>query len=84
VQGGVALVGDMNEIFSGFMDQMNISEEADSSTITLTIENKLIDLEQPRTARYTSAYQKSKYSGDKGLDFIESLQNKEIFWGRSA
>jgi hypothetical protein len=74
----------LNEIFSGYMDQMNISEGADTSTIELTVENKLIDLERARVARFTSAYQKSVYSGDRGLDFVESLQDKEISWGRKG
>jgi hypothetical protein len=65
------------------MDQMNIQENPDTATIELTVENKLIDLERPRIARYTSAYQKSVYPGDKGMDFIEDLQDKEIVWGRS-
>jgi hypothetical protein len=63
---------------------MNISEGADTSTIELTVENKLIDLERARVARFTSAYQKSVYSGDRGLDFVESLQDKEISWGRKG
>jgi hypothetical protein len=74
----------LNEIFSGYMDQMNISEGADTSTIELTVENKLIDLERARVARFTSAYQKSVYSGDRGLDFVESLQDKQISWGRKG
>lgn len=74
----------LNEIFSGYMDQMNISEGADTSTIELTVENKLIDLERARVARFTSAYQKSVYSGDRGLNFVESLQDKEISWGRKG
>lgn len=73
----------MTNVFSGYMDQMNIEETADTSTITLLVENKLIDLERPRTARFTSAYQKSKFPGDLGLDFIEDLQDKEIVWGRA-
>ncbi|WP_347852508.1 hypothetical protein [Planktomarina sp.] len=73
-----------NEIFSGYMDQMNIQEGADTSTIELMIENKLIDLERARVARFTSGYQKSVYPGDLGCDFIEDLQDKQISWGRSA
>lgn len=73
-----------NEIFSGYMDQMNIEETGDTSTIELKIENKLIDLERARVARYTSGYQKSVYAGDLGLDFIEDLQDKPISWGRSS
>lgn len=71
-------------IFSGYMDQMNIEEGAETSTIQLTIENKLVDLERARVARYTSAYQKSVYPSDKGLDFVESLQTKELTWGRKS
>ena len=73
-----------NELFSGYMDQMNIQEEAETSTIELRIENKLIDLERARIARFTSGYQKSIYPGDLGLDFIEDLQDKRISWGRKA
>lgn len=75
---------DITEIFSGYMDQMNIDEGPETSTVTLTIENKLIDLERPRTARFTSAYQKSLFPNDLGLDFVEDLQTKEIVWGRSV
>lgn len=71
-----------NELFSGYMDQMNIEESGDTSTIEMAVENKLIDLERARVARYTSGYQKSIYPNDLGLDFIEGLQDKKISWGR--
>jgi hypothetical protein len=71
-----------NELFSGYMDQMNIEESAETTTIELTVENKLIDLERARVGRYTSGYQKSIYPNDLGLDFIEGLQDKKISWGR--
>jgi hypothetical protein len=70
------------EIFSGYMDQMNIVESGQTSTIELTVENKLVDLERPRVSRFTSGYQKSIYPGDRGLDFVEDLQDKNIVWGR--
>jgi|TARA_R110002074_G_scaffold240159_3_gene411859 hypothetical protein len=72
----------LNPIFSGYMDQMNISEAADSSLIELQVENKLVDLERPRVARFTSGYQKSKYPTDKGLDFIEDMQDRKTLWNR--
>lgn len=74
----------MTEIFAGYMDQMNIDEGEGGSTIQLTVENKLIDLERPRTARFTSAYQKSLYPNDKGLDFVEDLQTRELVWGKKV
>ena len=73
-----------NEIFSGYMDQMNIEESGETSTIQLLVENKLVDLERARVARFTSGYQKSIYAGDLGLDFVEDLQDKKIAWGRKS
>ena len=73
-----------NQIFSGYMDQMNIVDSGDTSNIELMVENRLIDLERARVARFTSGYQKSVYPGDLGLDFVEDLQDKDIVWGRSS
>jgi len=72
------------EIFSGYMDEMNIDEGAEFSTIELKVENKLIDLERARVARYTSQYQKSLYPNDRGFDFVESIQLQETLWGTSG
>ena len=75
---------DFNSLFSGYMDQMNITEASDTATIEMLVENKLIDLERARVARFTSGYQKSLYPNDRGLDFIEDLQDKKIPWGRAT
>jgi hypothetical protein len=83
IQLGDTEVG-FNQLFSGYMDQMNISESADTSTIELSVENKLVDLERARVARFSSGYQKSIYPDDLGLDFVEDLQDRDIPWGRSS
>lgn len=80
--GQIVNAGDLTQIFSGYMDQMNIQEDGSSSTLTLSVENKLVDLERARVARFTSAYQKSRYPNDKGLDFVEALQTQSLVWGR--
>lgn len=72
------------ELFSGYMDEMNISEGPEFGTIELLVENKLIDLKRARVRRFSSGYQKSVYPNDKGLDFVEDLQDKEIVWGRKV
>jgi len=74
----------VTEIFTGYMDQMEITEDPETSTIRLSVENKLIDLERQRVARYTSEYQKSLYPLDRGLEFVESIQDLKLTWGRSA
>ena len=75
---------DYVEIFSGELDQMNIAEEAETCVISVTAENILIKLERPIVRRFTSQDQKSRYPTDRGLEYIASLQDKEIFWGRAA
>lgn len=72
------------EVFSGYMDTLDFVDTGESSTLELNATNKLVDLERPRVARYTSAYQKTRFSGDKGLDFVESLQDKIVYWGRNV
>lgn len=72
------------EVFSGELDQMNIAEEASSATISVTVENVLIKLERPVVRRFTDQDQKSRYPNDRGLEYVASLQDKEIFWGKTA
>ena len=74
----------LTEVFTGYMDQMSIDEGPDASTIQLTVENRLVDLERPRVGRFTSEYQKSVYPDDKGFDFVESMQTLQLNWGRSS
>jgi hypothetical protein len=79
-----ALSTGFNQLFSGYMDQMNISDGGETCDIQLMVENRLIDLERARVARFTSGYQKSIYPDDLGLDFVEDLQDKDISWGRKS
>lgn len=72
------------EIFSGELDQMNITEAADTATISVTAENALIKLERPVVRRFTDSDQKSRFPTDQGLGFVASLQDKELFWGRKG
>jgi len=68
----------LTQLFSGYMDEMNITEGPDYGVVELLVENKLIDLERKRTRRFSSGYQKSQYPGDRGFDFVEDLQDKDI------
>lgn len=69
-------------LFKGRMDTMNIVESGETSTVEITAENRLIDLERARTYRYTSEDQKALYPNDLGLDFVADLQDKTVNWGR--
>jgi hypothetical protein len=72
------------EIFSGELDQMNISEEGDTATIQLLAENVLIVLERPVVRRFTAEDQKSRFPADRGLEFVAGIQDKDLVWGRAT
>ncbi len=75
-----AVVADPYLLFSGRMDTMNISDDGERANITVSCESRLIDLNRPKVRRYTQVDQQTEFSGDKGLDFISSLQEKSIRW----
>ena len=72
------------QVFAGRLDVMTIEEAADTATIAVTAENRLIDLERPRIRRFTSEDQKALYPGDLGLDYVNDLQDKTLDWGKST
>jgi len=69
-------------IFKGRMDIMTISESGDTASIQVTVENRLIDFERTRERRFTSEDQKIDFPNDKGFEFVSTIQDKEIVWGR--
>jgi hypothetical protein len=72
------------EIFSGKMDKMTIVDEADTSTIALTIESKLIELERSSGWRYTNENQQSRYDGDTFFSYVQSMQDQTVTWGKQT
>lgn len=79
-----SIISDPTTIFSGFMDVMNISEGADFSTITVSVENKLLQMERTKERRYTDADQRLDHPNDAGFEFVAKIQEKEIVWGRKS
>ena len=77
------VISDPVIVFSGFMDTMVINDSAETATIQIAVENRLIEFERTRIRRYTAEDQKIDYPNDKGLEFVAELSEKEIVWGRS-
>jgi hypothetical protein len=77
-----SLIADPVIVFSGFMDTMTISESGQYSTITVSVENKLISFERSKVRRYTAEDQKIDHPTDKGFEFVTSIVQKQIIWGR--
>lgn len=76
------LIADPVIVFSGFMDTMTISENGSYSTISISVENKLVSFERTKVRRYTAEDQKIDYPTDKGFEYVTAIVQKEIIWGR--
>jgi hypothetical protein len=81
--GAVICDPDNDLLFNGRTDVPVIDEDGQTATISITAENRLIDLERARERRYTPEDQHIDYPGDKGFDYVVSLQSQDIIWGRS-
>ena len=79
-----AVISDVYTMFKGKMDIMKIDEGAESATITLNLENRLIALDRAKNRRYTHEDQQERFSGDLGFEFVPDLQDKQIIWGKKT
>jgi hypothetical protein len=76
-----ALLGDPVQVLAARMDVLSWQEGAADATLSLAVENMLIDGERAVVRRYTDADQQAEYPGDKGFEYVPSLQTAEIRWG---
>ena len=76
-----AIIPDPYPVFAGRMDTMTIAEGADTATISLTAESKLVELNRANSGRYTNEDQQERYPGDLGLEYVTALQSREDSWG---
>ncbi len=76
------VVADPIQVFDGRMDRMPIVEDGSTTTIKLVAESELVALGRARDRRYTPEDQKIAFPSDKGLDFVPTIQNREIRWPR--
>ena len=79
-----SVIADVYTLFKGKMDIMKIDEGAESATIVLNLENRLIALDRQKERRYTHEDQQLSFSGDLGFEFVPDLQDKEIIWGKKT
>ena len=81
--GGGDSVGAAMTSFKGRMMAMALNEDPTGvSTITISCENRLVDLRRPSNLRYTKESQKYIDDNDIGFNQVTSLQDMVITWGR--
>lgn len=79
---GTAVINDPILLFAGKLDIPSITDEGEFAEISITYESRLIDLERARINRYTPEDQKRLFPGDLSMDYVPSIQEKKIVWGR--
>lgn len=79
---GAAIVADPVKIFSGRMDNADITEAGETAAITVYCESRLADLQRPRNRRRTHQDQQIDYPGDDGFEYTASLMEADLYWGR--
>lgn len=71
------------QLFAGKMDVCSIEEGGTTSTISISIENQMIVLQQASGRRITHEDQQIDYPGDLGLEYIAAInQDRPINWGQ--
>lgn len=78
-----AVIGS-NPLFVGRCDVMTASDDGATCTITITVENKKVDLTRARARRYEEADQRKYYPTDRGFQFVTAIQDAQVQWGPRA
>lgn len=75
------LIGTPYQLYSGTMDSPSVSVGDKTLSITIALENRMIDLSRPNARRYTSADQRIAYPTDSGFSWVEQLVDMSLLWG---
>ena len=76
------IIGTPFKLFDGFMDTMTLSDDGNEAAVGVSAESKFIGLELNNVRRYTEEDQKIDFPLDQGLDFVSTIQDQLVIWGR--
>jgi len=76
------LIADPVLAFAGRLDVPEITDDGAACRISISYESRLIDLNAPRSWRYTHESQQVLHPGDKGFAYVTVIQDKDVPWGR--
>lgn len=78
---GGSLIADPLTSWRGRTDQPEIILTGDTAVITLRCESRLLDLNVPCQRRYSLEDSQLVTPGELGFQFVNQLQEKNIYWG---
>jgi hypothetical protein len=67
-------------LFSGIMDAPSIDMDTNTCTISIDVEDKMVELNRSRGGRYTDQDQKARYPNDTGLEWTSYNMDQSIVW----
>lgn len=70
-------------IAQGRLDVPVISDDGATSTISIAYEGHLRDIVRPQELRYTNEEQQRLFPGDRGFEYVTSIIDRQIQWGRT-
>ena len=68
-------------IFRGRMEVMTVTDDGNSCSISVGVQNRLSDFERASESRYTDEEQRSRVSTDFSLEHVQLIQNRVLEWG---
>ena len=76
-----ALIASPLTIWAGRMDKPSIKIGAETATININCESRLVDMNTSVERRYTADDQQRDWPGDLGMTFVNSIQEMTLYWG---
>lgn len=80
--GGINAVAASTVFFKGYMDNAIYTQNGDSVTIQLDVINQFARLSRSNVRLYTAEDQRNVRSNDLGLNYIESIAEQKLVWGK--
>lgn len=78
---GNALLADPLVSWAGRMDKPIIDVSAETVSISIGCENRLVEMNTAVIRRYTNDDQQLDFPGDRGLEFVQGIQEVTIYFG---
>jgi hypothetical protein len=79
---GVIGSTDFVQVFSGSLNTMTIADSAETSSIQVLVDSRLVELDKSSNRRYTAESHRSRFSTDTFFDYVASLQDTQVAWGQ--
>jgi hypothetical protein len=67
-------------LFTGIMDGPEFDIDTNTSSISIDVESKMIDLNRSRGGRLTAQDQRARYPNDSCLDWVSKNQDSNLIW----